>query len=241
MMFKKYLHILVFPFLLLLILAQTSCEKFSGDQTIPAYLKIDSIRLATNYSTQGTSSNAIAYAWVYLDGQLIGTFQLPATFPVLYQGTHTLMVLPGVKKDGIASTIISYPFYQDTTKTINLTSAKTLNVGILSTVYSSKTKFIWKEDFDNAAISLDSTSAATTKIHQTPSNDSLTFEGYHSGIVELDTIGATFAAASHSTFPIPTSSGAYLEMNFNMNASMVVGSMFTMRHHHLSPMLRLLH
>jgi hypothetical protein len=41
--------------------------------------------------------------------------------------------------------------------------------------------------------------------------------------VELDTIGATFAAASHSTFPIPTSSGAYLEMNFNMNASMVVG------------------
>jgi hypothetical protein len=223
MMFKKYLHILVFPFFLLLVLAQSSCEKFSGNQTIPAYLKIDSIRLTTNYATQGTALNAITDAWVYIDGQLIGAFQLPATFPVLQQGVHKLLVLPGVKKDGIAATIISYPFYQDTTKTINLIPAKTLNVGILSTVYSSKTKFIWKEDFDNAAITLDSTSAATIKIHQTPSNSPLTLEGYHSGIVELDTVGATFAAASHSTFAIPASSGAFLEMNFNMNASMAIG------------------
>jgi hypothetical protein len=223
MMFRKFLHILVVSSFLLLLLAQTSCEKFSGDQTIPAYLKIDSIRLTTDYATQGTASNAITDAWVYIDGQLIGTFQLPATFPVLQQGTHKLMVLPGVKKDGIASTIINYPFYMDTTKTINLIPDKTLNVGILSTAYSSKTKFIWKEDFDNAAMTLDSTSAATTKISQTPSNSPLTFEGYHSGVVELDTIGATFAAASHSTFAIPANSGAFLEMNFNMNASMVVG------------------
>ena len=72
MMFKKYLHILVFPFFLLLVLAQSSCEKFSGNQTIPAYLKIDSIRLTTNYATQGTALNAITDAWVYIDGQLIG-------------------------------------------------------------------------------------------------------------------------------------------------------------------------
>ena len=223
MMFRKYLHIFIFSFSFLLLLAQTSCEKFSGDQTIPAYLKIDSIRLTTDYAIQGTANNAITDACVYVDGQLIGFFQLPATFPVLQQGIHKLEVLPGVKKDGIASTIIAYPFYVDTTKTINLTPAKVLNVGILSTAYSSKTKFIWKEDFDNAAITLDTTSGATTKIGVTPSNSPLTLEGYHSGIVELDTVGATFAAVSHSTFAIPTNSGAFLEMNFNMNASMVVG------------------
>jgi hypothetical protein len=68
---RKFLHILAFSFFLLLLLAQTSCEKFSGDQTVPAYMKIDSIRLTTDYSTQGTAIHNITDAWVYIDGQLI--------------------------------------------------------------------------------------------------------------------------------------------------------------------------
>ena len=219
---RKFLHILAFSFFFLLLLAQTSCEKFSGDQTIPAYLKIDSIYLTTDYPMQGTAIHNITDAWVYIDGQLIGTFQLPATFPVLQQGSHTLIVFPGVKKDGIASTRISYPFYQEITKTINLVPDKTLDLGILSTTYNPKTKFIWKEDFDDVAITLDTTAAATTKIQQTPSNSPLTLEGPHSAIVELDTVGATFACASHSTFPIPNSA-VFLEMNFNINTYLLMG------------------
>jgi hypothetical protein len=224
MMLRKYLHILFFSFILLLLLAQTSCEKFSGDQTVPAYMKIDSIRLITEYSTQGSANNAITDAWVNIDGQLIGVFQLPATFPILQQGTHTLLVQPGVEKDGIAATRVAYPFYESITKTVDLSPDKTLNVGILTTTYLSKTVFIWKEDFDNAAITLDTTAASTTGIGQTPTGSPLTLEGIHSGIVELDTVGATLACASQAYFAIPSSSGAYLEMNFNMNANMVVGT-----------------
>ena len=73
------------------------------------------------------------------------------------------MVLPGVKKDGIAATRVNYPFYQEINKTINLVADDTLDVGTLSTTYSPKTKFIWKEDFDNAAITLDTTKATTEK------------------------------------------------------------------------------
>ena len=219
---RKFLHILSFSVFLILLLAQTSCEKFSGDQTVPAYVKVDSIRLTTNYSTQGTAIHNITDAWVYIDGQLIGTFQLPATFPILQQGSHTLIVLPGVKKDGIASTRISYPFYQEITKTINLVPDKTLDFGTLSTTYATKTKFIWREDFDDVAITLDTTAAATTKIKQTSSNSPLTLEGLHSAIIELDTVGATFACVSHSTFTIPNSA-VFLEMNFNINTSLIVG------------------
>jgi hypothetical protein len=221
MICRRFLHILAFSFLLILLLAQTSCEKFSGDQTVPAYLRIDSIQLTTTYSTQGTANHSITDAWVYIDGELIGTFQLPATFPVLKQGNHTLQVLAGIKKDGIAATRVYYPFYQAITRNIKLVPDQTLDVGTLSTTYSPKAKFIWKEDFDNAAITLDSTQGTTVKIKQT-TTDSLTLEGLHSGIVELDTVGATFQAVSHSTFAIPTS-GVFLEMNFNINTSMDVG------------------
>lgn len=223
---RKFLHILAFSFFLFLLLAQTSCEKFSGDQTVPAYLRIDSIRLTTDYPTQGTAIHNITDAWVYIDGELIGTFQLPATFPVLKQGTHTLLVLSGVKKDGIAATRINYPFYQEITRNINLVADDTLDVGTLSTAYSTKTKFIWKEDFDNAAITLDSTKATTEIIKQTPSDSPFTLEGLHSGIAELDTVGATFEAVSHSTFTIP-GSAVFLEMNFNINTSLIVGVYIT--------------
>lgn len=222
MICRKFLHILAFSLFLLLLLAQTSCEKFSGDQTVPAYLRIDSIRLTTDYSTQGTAIHNITDAWVYIDGELIGTFQLPATFPVLKQGTHTLMVFPGVKKDGIAATRISYPFYQEINKTISLVPDQTLDVGTLSTAYATKAKFIWKEDFDDIAITLDTTKATTEKIKQTPSDSPLTLEGLHSGIVELDTVGATFEGVSHSTFTIPNSA-VFLEMNFNINTTLIVG------------------
>jgi len=222
MMFRRFLHILVSCFVLLLLLAQTSCEKFSGDQTIPAYLSIDSIRVTTDYQTQGTASHSITDAWVYIDDELIGTFQLPATFPVLKQGSHTLKVLPGIKKDGIAATRISYSFYKEITQSIMLVPDDTLDVGILSTTYTASTKFLWKEDLDDAAITLDTLKSATVKIALTPSGSPLTLEGIHSGIVELDTIGATFSCVSHSTFLIP-SSAVFLELNFNVNTEMTIG------------------
>jgi hypothetical protein len=221
MICRKFLHTFAVTFLLLLLLTQTSCEKFSGDQTIPSYLKIDSIRLTTDYSSQGTAMHSITDAWVYIDGELIGAFQLPARFPVLKQGNHTLMVLSGIKKDGIASTRISYPFYQAITQTIRLVPDSTLDLHTLSTTYSTKAKFLWREDFDDVAITLDTTTATTEKIKQT-TDDSLTLEGLHSGIVRLDTVGSTFEAVSHSTFSIP-SSEVFLEMNFNVNTYLTVG------------------
>jgi hypothetical protein len=222
MISRKLLQILLFLFFIPLFLTQTSCEKFSGSQTIPAYLKIDSISLQTDYSSQGTARHAITDAWVYIDGQLIGTFQLPARFPVLAQGTHGLSVLPGIKQNGIAATRVSYPFYNAIPKTINLVPDKTLDLGTLKTTYSSKTKFVWKEDFDDPAVTLDTTNVATMRIQQTPAGSPLTFEGEHSAQVNLDTVGSTFEAISHSTFPIP-SSAVYLEMNFNINAALLVG------------------
>jgi hypothetical protein len=131
------------------------------------------------------------------------------------------MVLSGIKKDGIASTRISYPFYQAITQTITLVPDVTLDLHTLSTTYSDKAKFMWREDFDDVAITLDTTTATTEKIKQT-TDDSLTLEGLHSGIVRLDTVGSTFEAVSHSTFTIPHSE-VFLEMNFNVNTYLVVG------------------
>ena len=226
MIFRKSLLFLVFFFSLLLFLAQTSCEKFSGSQTIPAYLKIASIRLQADYATQGTDSSYISDAWVYVDGELIGIFQLPARFPVLKQGKHAVSVLPGIKKDGIATTRTNYPFFTTVTRSVTLVPDSTVDIGTLTTTYSSATKFIWKEDFDDVAITLDTTKATTVKVGLTPIDSPLTFEGLHSGIVTLDTAHTEFECVSHETFSVPGSQ-VFLELNFRTTMTMDVGVYLT--------------
>jgi len=41
-----------------------SCYKFEGDQTVPSYLKIDSINLETYYPEEGSNSSKITDVWV---------------------------------------------------------------------------------------------------------------------------------------------------------------------------------
>jgi hypothetical protein len=222
MIYRRILPVVLILFLPFFLLVQTSCEKFSGDQTIPAYISIDSIYLQTDFSSEGTASQNITDAWVYVDDYLIGTFQLPAHFPVLKEGKHNLSIIPGVKRNGIASTRITYPFYSTITQSVNLVPDSNFSVGVPKTTYMSTTKFTWKEAFEDVAISLDTTDRSTVNLEETPAGSPLTFEGVHSGMIQMDSAKNFFEAATHNYFVIPKSP-VYLEMNFNTNSTFQAG------------------
>ena len=225
MIYRRILPALPILFLPFFLLVQTSCEKFSGDQTIPAYLSIDSIYLQTDFNKEGTASQNITDAWVYVDDNLVGAFQMPARFPVLKEGKHNLTIIPGVKRNGIASTRITYPFYNTITQSVNLVPDSTISAGsagVLKTTYFSTTKFPWMEAFEDVSISLDTTSRSMVKIGETPIGSTLAFEGVHSGIVQMDSAKNFFEVSTHNYFAIPKAS-VYLEMNFNTNTSFQAG------------------
>ena len=79
---------------------------------MPAYIKIDTIKLDTYYPEQGSKSANITDAWVYVNDNLVGVFELPALLPVLHRGPNKLQIYPGIKLNGISSTRVPYPFYQ---------------------------------------------------------------------------------------------------------------------------------
>lgn len=216
---------LYFPkpaFILLVLIEMTSCEKFSGDQTIPAYLSINSITLSTDYVTQGSASNAITDAWIYVDGESIGAFQMPARFPVLKEGNHTVMIKPGIKKDGIAATRIIYDFYSPIQKNIRLVEDNSVSLGTINTTYLSTTKFLWKEDFEDVAITLDTSNRSIVPLVHTPSNSPLVYEGAYSGMVTMNADTDFFECITHNEYDIP-SNAVFLEMNFRSNNTLVVG------------------
>jgi hypothetical protein len=214
-----------FCFLCILLISASSCEKFSGDQSIPAYLTIDSIYLKTTPSIQGTASQRITDAWVYVDDEFLGAYELPARLPVLKTGKHKVTVWSGIKKNGIAATRLSYEFYNSVVRDVTLTPDSTTKTGVLSTTYQANTVFVWKEDFESGVSnSLDTTKGSTANIERTNIGSPLTFEGKASGIVELDSAHDFFECQTHSEYAIPyPAAPVFLEMNFNITNPLVVG------------------
>ena len=73
---KRYPYSLISLFALIFM---SSCELYNPAEPTPAYIHIDKFILNTAYLTEGSNSHKITDAWVYIDDQLLGCFELPAT------------------------------------------------------------------------------------------------------------------------------------------------------------------
>jgi len=142
-------------FMAMLMLA--SCDKFEGDQEVPAYIQIDSIGCTTEYDVEGTASHNIVDAWVWVDDQLIGAFELPAMVPVLMQGSHEVVVRAGIKNNGISNTRVPYPFYSSILRENFMLAPDSISVLNASVGYFDNTVFAWMEDFESPIISIEET------------------------------------------------------------------------------------
>ena len=196
-----------------------SCGKFYKEQ-IPAYLHISKMNLSTNYPGEGSNANNIENIWVYVDDQTIGVFQLPVTFPVLYEGVHEVKIKAGIKNNGIITTRIPYPFYETSIANINLIKDSVITIS--PTIhYNSNTTFTWKEDFEGAAFSIVDTSGTDTVMKV---NTTDVYEGNKCGIVNLDASKVYYEGRSSSAFTLPQGGApVYLEVNYKCNNQFGIG------------------
>lgn len=201
----------------------TSCEVFNPEEQIPSYIHIDKIDLTTN-TEEGTNSSKITDAWVYVDDQLIGAFELPATIPILFSGTHNVVIKPGIKVDGISATRAVYPFYKPYSASINLVPDSSITINPTLT-YNSFTVFEWKEAFEDGGISIAKTLFSDTTIEKTSDTSKIFHdEGSYSGIVHLDATHEFFQGVSLNSFILPTGDApVFLEMNYKTDALIKVG------------------
>lgn len=205
-----------------------SCYKFSGDQTIPSYIKIDSIGLSTYYFNEGSDSHNITDAWVYVDDNLIGVFELPALVPILKSGPQNIDVRAGIKLNGISSTRVPYPFYNAISfDGYELYPDSVRNMGYIKTTYQSNLVFAWMEDFEDSGLTFEEISISDTAIKRTVANDPNAYQdeySQYSGIVNLTQDKPVWSATSLSSYPITKQGSAVLlEMDFKTNNYFNVG------------------
>jgi hypothetical protein len=225
-------------FISVLLIFWSSCDL---KVQIPSYIRVNSINVTTKgqYAIYGSSSSDITDAWVYVDDQPIGAFELPATIPILNWGVHSVMIKAGIKVDGISALRSVYPFYQPYTANMNLVAGIKNAINVNPTLtYSSNTMVQWKEDFEQS-VSIDSVNFSDTTMTQTPQNlnpctypacpcsgDTEVYEGHYSGLISLDASHTFFEGEENitSSYFLPNGTNpSFLEMNYKANQSFVVG------------------
>jgi hypothetical protein len=168
----------------------SGCDKFEGNQEIPSYIRIDSLVFTTDFTSQGTAAHKMVDAWVYVNDQLIGGFELPAEFPVLQEGDCRLEIRAGIKLNGISDTRAPYPCIAPY-KISSILLEPANSISLTPTFeYFSNTEFVWREELEDASLALREGNKSDTGIYRTqPEN----FPGayldeysQYSGIAYLD-------------------------------------------------------
>ena len=196
---------------ILLIISIISCKK-SSDNDIPSYITIG------NFTLDGNSTHNITDAWVYIDDNLQGVYEIPANFPVLAQGSHKLRVKAGIKDNGIAGNRIPYPFYSSyiiDEQTFN--PETTISITPVVSYLENATLDDKAEDFDGNGLNLE-TDSATFSI-----DDEMPIDGNYGVITLTDSILLTELTTKEFSDLPQAGAPVYLELDYKCNTQFLVG------------------
>ena len=197
---------------LITILLFISCQKEDLD-SVPSYIKINNIELKDNITSNITD------AWVYINGQLQGVYELPAKFPILEKGNTNIKIYAGIKNNGISSDRIIYPFYSADTINEVLTVNSTTEIFPVVNL-KENIDGIEYDDFDpNYSFNYDSGFQVV--------NDE---DGNNYGSLSLsDSDSISITEINYKDFPLifdnvpQQGSPTYLELDYKSNTSFLVG------------------
>lgn len=217
----KYLYLF-----LLLTFGLSGCVK---NNPAPIWLEINSWTLNANPnpSTQpnsdpGVLSHNFSDVWVYIDGKVIGVFEVPCKVPVLVSGTCKITLLPTIRNNGVAVTKKAYPFMQQFETTLNLVEGETYTINP-TTYYASTTSF-HIEDFESNSVTIqkDASVSSPNLEMQVENNSSIGPWGRY-GHLALDGTNSLWIGVLPALALPKGGSPVYLEVDYRSTNSILTG------------------
>ncbi len=197
-------------------LSFSSCEIINPEEDIPSYIHIDSIALNADYKAPYNISDA----WLYVNGNLQGVFELPATIPVLAGGINGVQIAPGIKINGIALTRMAYPFFELYETNIELFRDSVISISPV-TSYKGTTK--WEENFEDIGYTLQATGNSDTTVNRI-TDPAEVFQGTGCAQFALSAEQTAIEVISSNTFQLPKGGTAvFLEIHYKCNNTFSVG------------------
>jgi hypothetical protein len=208
-----YLFSLIFAFL-------TSCQ----EDLTPSWLVVDNVVFTTNESVEGPNTHDIVDAWVYIDNQSMGVWEIPFRMPVLDEGEHTLLIIPGIKLNGQTGNRTTNAFYETYSTTINLTKEEETKV-VPAFKYKSIIKIIARDDFEDTGVILNPvTGEDSTKFEIISKNNypDIVKYGNNCGMLKLSSADSIVKVVTDLNLPV-VQSKMYLELDYLSTNSFAIG------------------
>lgn len=201
----------------------SGCVKNNPD---PSWLEVNKWDLQINSSSvmyTGELTENITDAWVFVDDQIIGVFEVPFKIPILKSGSVNIKIYPTVKNNGISATKKIYPFLEVYEINTELVQNQTLTLNP-TTRYYSNTNF-WVEDFEDAGVKIQDD--PNTVAHLETGNDPLILEyGNNYGHVSLTSPESFWIAKTNEQLNLPKNGkDVYLEIDYYNTNSVTTGLM----------------
>ncbi len=199
----------------------TGCDFINPADPVPSYVRIDQISVDPIAGT-GTSQQKFGEVWVYINGNFIGTYSIPALIPLIATGPTELMFFPGIRVNGIQSAADFYPFFEPHTINASLVPEATLTVD-MHTRYRSNVTIAYLEDFESShRLTDDLDEDPATSVERITTG---TFEGNGSGKIVLWEDADFIQVASIpllTELPVNGTS-VYLELHYKNNVAFSIG------------------
>jgi hypothetical protein len=215
------------------LVALLACERKAE---IPVFVTVDNFRIETDFATQGSASSRITTIWVELDQQEIGVFELPASFPLITNGTQqTLKIIPGINLNGVTALRNQYEYYEPFTLTKNFVPGEEIKlqspgIDFPVTKYDNLSSIIRVEDFEGAGLNFDRTSKSDTTILITNEPSEIFSEplldeiNVRSGKIVIPRGNSIVEFKSINSYVLPKfSTNVYLEVNFKCEVPVTFG------------------
>lgn len=212
-----------FPFIALFFVL-FSCIK---EQQKVSWLKIEKWDLLPNplaENEQGELTHNFNQVFLNMDGKVLGAFELPAKVPILAEGEHNFVLLPGVQNNGINSTKKRYPFVEPYEVTFNLVLEDTVTMAPTTRYYENIEFLI--EDFENPAPKLIADENSVAQIVRDNDPEFLEWGNFF-GRIDLNDEDSVFIGYTNFGYNLPKqNSEVYMELDF-MNTNSIATSVIS--------------
>lgn len=172
---------------------------------------------------EGQLTHNFSDVCVYVDGKMIGIFELPCKIPVIAQGKVSVVMYPVIRNNGIAATKKIYPFVIPHTEQLDLNPGETYSID-LQTRYANETHF-WIEDFNSPNIQV-ITEGAPVNASLIRNNNPLYAlpGGDFYGQIHLTTSDSLWIGYTDPTMNLPGSGAeVYLEIDYRNTNGILTG------------------
>lgn len=146
-----------------------SCKE---EAQVPVYIEIPEFENPTNYNQEGTGAQDFTTAWLQVNGEYVGAYEVPATVPVIASGNSEINIHPGVNLNGQSSFRFWYSEFNPYTENIDLVPGATYSMntsgsGLATVTYKDNSVIELVEDFEGTGINLEPSGLSDTVMFRT--------------------------------------------------------------------------